>query len=458
MVNAKTGHSLISSLTSLNVPKKDINPVKNASKAPKKSGDDKTIVKDKSSQPKVQETASKDSKTVQKDSQSQSKPTLTNATQSEEKIKEISKTNDKKPAIDIKTYNIISGLVSFLLQIGNMVLWRYIRAVDNKSESYIKFVRKMFVSYLAFTQAIYLLIKLIIWKTNDRTLIEIQSTLGSLPLNMANSPLGGLLSKVATKLTKSTSMTVKDYDLEQLEGMNQSLIFEVLLGSFFHLVRPKDKTILYIMGYGLSGKLRSKLFQLHILRFPSLGEHARPFNNPLSGALKALSQTAATNQEKPSDKPIVVETPVKSIPEEKVATLPAKDTKTATSTAEAAQPPKTFSQSIPKKVKQQLKKPASTSEVRSVNSSSEVKKAPSVKPAAPKPAPSPPNTFHRYNVDSEKVEIIDLDEIDNEMNLTPPPPPPSAKKATASRGVTSKVDETFDKLMQEARDALATSL
>lgn len=185
-------------------------------------------------------------------------------------------------------YDLLSKTSGFIMNIGNMLLWRYVKGLDSKHESFVKINRIVFCGYLLICQVLYFLTRYLIVQADDRSIVEITSPLAGLPTQLTEGMLGNALNmfqSVATKLVKSTSMTVKDYDMKELGVAFRSLIFEVIIATVAHLRDPRGKMLLYVALTGMTWKLQSPIIQIHVMRFPARGSHARPFKSGLGAML-----------------------------------------------------------------------------------------------------------------------------------------------------------------------------
>jgi hypothetical protein len=228
--------------------------------------------------------------------ESKSKPERVNdAHDAKKKIKVVeSDVVDEVKSVEAlqRRYQIASTVISTANTIANVLLWRYISKIDNKADSFVTLARIVFAAYLIIVQGVYYLVRYLINQADDQTIIDIKSPLSgiSIPgLPGMNHPLMSMLSNAATKVMKSTSMTVKEYDLQQLNQSYRTLLLEVIFGIVMHLRSPKGKMLLYLSSQGITSKLKNPVIDIHLFRLPAIGQHKRPFQSGLSSLSKMLS-------------------------------------------------------------------------------------------------------------------------------------------------------------------------
>lgn len=138
-----------------------------------------------------------------------------------------------------------------------------------------------------------------ILRNDDRTLLPasasaspMQALAGLMGTNSGGGGLAGAMlgSILGTGAGGAGALTVKDYDLAQVQKLSSGMLFELLVASYMHLVVKNTAQLLMVPLMGLSGKLRAPIVQIHLLRLRPVGQLARPFKSGFESMLAGLQK------------------------------------------------------------------------------------------------------------------------------------------------------------------------
>lgn len=185
-----------------------------------------------------------------------------------------------------KVYDTVNMFLSFGINIANMLVWRKLQKFDINSDDFIRTSRMIFCGYLVVAQTMYFLIQFIIKREDSRELIDISNPMETSiqqlveGLGLSSGPLGSLLAMASGQTQiKKDSISVKEYDLQQLNKAFRTLLLEIIAATIGHLIKPRSRVLLFVALTGLTWKLQSPIVQLHLLHLPAIKSHQRPFGS-----------------------------------------------------------------------------------------------------------------------------------------------------------------------------------
>lgn len=205
----------------------------------------------------------------------------------------------KSPEEILKKQQSLSFAIEMVSMGIYMLASRAIFKWNFNDKNTIMFSRMVFAFYLIFSQLLKLYLKHTVNTINDESLIDLtqdslltnqllnkmsdisgeSSTVGGIT-NLLSGLLGGTNTNPnATKVQKSTTISIKDYDLKEINKLFGGVIFEILMVSYMHLVNKSGKQLIFIPLMGITNKLKSPILQLHLFKFKSFGLWERPFKS-----------------------------------------------------------------------------------------------------------------------------------------------------------------------------------
>ena len=206
------------------------------------------------------------------------------------KVIETTKLSDEELQVQEQKLNLKLQILSGATMVASGIIYLGTNRIDTNHPQFIFYSRILFGAYLFVTQLIYFLLKYLINKADNQTLIDISD-----PLSNASD----MFSTIATKLVKSNTITIKEYDSMKNDELLSSLLPSVAMTLFFHLRKPKGSMLLITTLTGFVNFFTNPLIQLYILRFQSIGNLKRPFVNPLQKMFEGF--TGKLNEQNTSE-------------------------------------------------------------------------------------------------------------------------------------------------------------
>lgn len=163
-----------------------------------------------------------------------------------------------------------------------LVMMQVSKRLDLENELVIFWVRVVYLSCQAITFAIYAVTKAKINAKNDLTTLKYTE-----PAN----PMAG------ESEPKVVVMTVKEYDLKQVDGNIKSIFTSMAMMGFMHLYLKYTNPLVMQTISPVKGALESNIVKIHIFGQAATGDLKRPFKSS-PGLMQALTGA----QEPASDK------------------------------------------------------------------------------------------------------------------------------------------------------------
>ncbi|CUM66770.1 uncharacterized protein PRCAT00004451001 [Priceomyces carsonii] len=161
-----------------------------------------------------------------------------------------------------------------------LVMMQVSRNLDFENEKTIFWVRTAYVACQIVTMAIYLVTKFFINRRNDLTTLKYVEQ---------GSPFSG-------EEPKAVVITVKEYDLKEVDKQMKSLVQGLAMMGFMHLYMKYTNPLVMQSVTTVKSALESNIVKIHLFGSPATGDLKRPFK-----AAPGLMSAFANAQNSPSD-------------------------------------------------------------------------------------------------------------------------------------------------------------
>lgn len=181
-----------------------------------------------------------------------------------------------QPIAAKSTKNI--DIVVQAIEMSSLILPILIFRMKLTSESMQSIAKIVFISYLILYQLLLVYLKRLVENENDETLIAAKP---------GPSSLFGLDSQsTAAKQT----ITVKSYDLSEIEKMRNNWFMEVCVASYFYTMRKTVNSLVSLVVTGLLRLVSSPLIRVLVFREEAIGKLSRPFKSAMEMWLETVKQ------------------------------------------------------------------------------------------------------------------------------------------------------------------------
>ena len=206
------------------------------------------------------------------------------ATKDEVRVNKQKEDDRQTAAVDAGTTRS-DPMKSVQMEIASSIVYmlasRVIFKVNFNDKKTVLVCRTIFLCYLVLSQLLSMYLTERVNSLDNQSLVEVSD-------GMAD--LAGILAPNTNLPTtiKKKSVTVKDYDLGEVKKLAGSIFFEILSVTYMHFITKAGKPLLFVPLVGFLNKLKSPVFQVHILGFKPVGSLARPFQSGLEKMMKSF--------------------------------------------------------------------------------------------------------------------------------------------------------------------------